>query len=192
MAWPCARIPNAWVFRSPPQTPDHMQVTPQHRPGTGRPDSRPTLNVLRSSARFREVGIFVSPRAMKFLVGPLSGYEPPLKICTSFRAASRGSNARHSYGVQQAVFHFAPRRREIGFCSLRPKVQIVARVKCSRVRFQASGPVRNSITRSPPCETGAAGGANGSPHAAASAVSVVIKPTRQPEKRVASVCPSVR
>jgi hypothetical protein len=129
---------------------------------------------------------------MKFLNVPLGGYERPLKTCTSVRAALRVSNACHSYGVQQAVFHFAPSQREIGFCSSRHKGSSVARMKCSGAFFQGSGAVRNNITRSPPCETGAVGGANGSPHAAASAVSVVIKPTRQPEKRVASVCPNAR
>ncbi len=53
-----------------------------------------------------------------------------------------------------------------------------------------SGPVRNSVTRSPPCIAGGPGGLNGRPVALASAASVVTIPTRQPLKRLRSTWPS--
>lgn len=54
----------------------------------------------------------------------------------------------------------------------------------------ASAAVMNNHTRSPPCDTGADGGAKGRPVACASDASFVTRPTRQPEKRVRSVWPS--
>ena len=63
----------------------------------------------------------------------------------------------------------------------------VLRLWCS---VQPSGPVWNSDTRKPPCNTGSPRGANGRPVAFANEASVVMRPMRQPPKRASRVFPS--
>lgn len=66
----------------------------------------------------------------------------------------------------------------------------VAGRMASRSLAQASGLVRNKVTRSPPCGTGAPGGRKGSPVAWASIGSAVTRPRRQPAKRLRIAWPS--
>ncbi len=62
--------------------------------------------------------------------------------------------------------------------------------QAGRAGDQARGPVRHSVTFSPPWATGGSVGNQGSPVAFASPPSLVTSPTRQPLKRSSKVLPS--
>lgn len=62
--------------------------------------------------------------------------------------------------------------------------------RAGRAGVQARGPVRHSVTFSPPWATGASVGSQGSPVAFASPPSLLTSPTRHPLKRSIKVLPS--